>query len=116
MAKKYSALEKEQQKLIKAKADIQSQLLGIDSWDGVVGNTNGVSKFGLCVTCQEFLYAKSEFRVKAAKCRDLEIVLNQDDPVTECTQYIKKGQLSLNEMYEMAEILEIDKEKVGFTF
>ena len=76
--------------------------------------------FGLCATCNNIEYASSAFRIKRVSCSSLNeydvlFHLTDADPIMDCTHYDERGRLSLNEMYALATLIEIDKkEAVGF--
>jgi hypothetical protein len=73
-----------------------------------------ISGYGLCASCLHFEYAATDFRVVLSTCSVLEIKLSDNDPITHCNQYEKRGALTLNQMVSMAYLLETSRNKVGF--
>jgi len=75
----------------------------------------------LCATCESFVVVKTQYSIVRALCGDYMItlrgevpmVVREDDPVTECSNYVERGRLSLRDMVGMAYDLST-KEKVGF--
>jgi len=113
--KKLATYSKKDQKQITREVDSQVALLGIDDYYGPIGRFDTLdNEFGLCKTCKEFQFAKTEFAVVRAQCRDLDIVLHSEQPIKACTNYIKIGQLTINQMLDMATLIEINKKKIGF--
>ena len=88
--------------------------LGID--DEFFGLKYDISnnKLGLCKDCKHLQMAKTEFGNTFANCYDLDIKLSAEDPVVECTNYEKRGTMSIFEMERIAYIIETDKRKAGF--
>lgn len=75
-------------------------------------------EYGLCADCANFTVTKTEFRTIRAACnayhRQL-MGLNSVHQVIECTEYVKKGQMSLYDMQNIAILIEPDApEKIGF--
>lgn len=102
--------EKEKDRdLIEARA---SQL-GLCSYNADEGN-KAPDGFGLCSSCKLFQFARTEFSVIFAKCAEFEIPLSSQRPVTDCSGYVKRGALTLMEMYGMAADIKPAKDKVGF--
>ena len=91
----------------------RAKTIGADDYEGLIGTDPEMSAYGLCSRCREFEWARTEFRVRASRCRDLDIRLNASDPVTECTNYVDKTQLSLREMYRLAYYIEL-RNPIGF--
>jgi len=76
--------------------------------------------YGLCSACKCFKLQVSEFGGDRSWC-DMYYELpdgflspNRTDPIVECSNYYPKGQMDLNQMLEIAVIIEIQSKKVGF--
>lgn len=70
-------------------------------------------EYGLCSSCAYFKYVRGAFKVRYVACGSFEKLLKADDPVVECTGYIKTGTMSIWDMQQIAYIIDI-KEPVGF--
>lgn len=70
--------------------------------------------FGICHDCMHFRCAETKYGNAFANCWEFEVRLNASDPVTKCSQYKKRGEMTLIEMKDMAYIIEIEKRKAGF--
>ncbi len=63
---------------------------------------------GLCGTCKYLRLAKTQYGgIKRAVCAVFEMAIDPRDPVDECTEYWKRGQLTLPEMVERAKLISI---------
>lgn len=73
-------------------------------------------QYGVCAVCVNFQFAKTQYRMRHAKCFAMEFALSSADPITECTSYEEKGRMSLRDMADIAKIIELPKRKgpVGF--
>jgi len=71
---------------------------------------------GICYDCQNLQCVKTTWGNMAAKCYEFNMVLNPQDPVEHCTNYNKRGQLSLVQMIDMATPIdpEAKKRRAGF--
>ncbi len=76
-------------------------------------NPTTFSKFGLCKTCYNFSAAATQYEIIGARCSELEIKLNASNPITECTAYNRKNELSIKDMISMATMIDV-KRSVGF--
>lgn len=98
----------------KIDSEIQAGQAGLpENWDGHIIENIKIDKYGLCNTCTKVRICKTKYHRVMAYCEQWERHLNEIDPVIECTNYKKRGQLSLFEMQNMAIIIELDKKKVG---
>lgn len=71
--------------------------------------------FGICYDCKKFRGAVTKYGNAYAWCWEFETKLNASDPVVKCSEYEKRGGLTLFEMKDMATLIEVDKkEKAGF--
>lgn len=115
MAKKFTELPDEQRKALRDEVDAKTNAMSIDPWDGDCywNHAKFDGNFGLCETCTNFQYAKTEFKVRKAWCYELDIVLSPVDPIIECTRFDERGKLSIREMYDMAWVIE-PRNPIGF--
>ena len=114
---KLSNLENNAKKQIEDEISIKaSELLGTDSWDSPPSNCNILEELiGLCSDCKNLSYCRTEFGSVLAKCESFEIRLNGQNRIKECNCYQKRGQLSLEEMYSIATLIDPADNKVkGF--
>lgn len=73
------------------------------------------SEYGLCHDCANFSAVRTEYDKTFAKCELFNKILNTNDVITSCTDYIKRGQLSLRDMKEIAIIIDpSSNKKIGF--
>ena len=84
------------------------------NWNDDIQETLVDDKHGLCGNCRWFRLSITKYGKTYAYCREWEKYLNGIDPIIKCNEYNKRGQLTLNDMKDMAVIIEIDKKKVGF--
>lgn len=112
--KKLSDFEEDEKDKIRKVLEAKSEILGMDSWDRNRATYNKLNNFGLCSSCTAFQYAKTEFAIKKAYCYDIDLSLTEQDPITECSKYSKRGEMSLQMMMEIAHIIEFPKDKIGF--
>jgi len=82
--------------------------------DGEIPMSVGLTGYGLCTTCKNMDYVTSKYGVLLAKCDNMDLRLNSANPVDRCTNFEDRMQLNLNQMYEMATLIEAAKDKIGF--
>lgn len=80
------------------------------------GKTNKrILKFGLCAKCDSFQFAETALSVFGAVCRSFKRKLSEDKPITDCTYFADKFIPSLDEMVNMATLVDDDKkDRIGF--
>ena len=116
MSKKLSDFkDKERSKIID---DITKRVgtIGLETWydDGVKAFVGG-DGFGLCQSCLNLRIVKSKYAIKCADCSMVDnLHLSSDDPIIECSNYSKRGELTLQVMFSLATIIEPAKNKAGF--
>ena len=91
----------------------QAGILGFDLYEGCTSYLK-TKDFGLCNDCKHLQLAKSEFRTMFARCYDLEFKLHRSEPVTDCTNYEQRNTLTLNQMNELAYIIDTRQKDMGF--
>ena len=114
MAKRAQELQKKEANNIEAHVRRQAQVIGIDAWEGHVGNTGDLKKYGLCRSCVHLKFARTAFAIRASSCMCFEMRLSVNDPITECTAYEKRAQLSLTDMWNMAYLIDGRDKQIGF--
>lgn len=113
--KKLSELEDSEKYKIQNEVTTSANMLGMDDWrDNKSFDGNKLDGFGICACCQNFGYARTEFAIVVAKCFEHDIRLHSQNPIKECTNYKKKGELSLAMMFGMAVLIDKPKNKIGF--
>ena len=74
--------------------------------------------YGLCSRCGHFDYQKTSLGDVVALCdmhRKLAIRPRQDDPITVCSHFYPRGQMSLYDMMGLATLIDVNKKrKAGF--
>lgn len=93
---------------------VASKYSGTDKWGESTRNRIDVLGLGLCQSCTFLNALKTEFGTIMARCPEFEIKLNANDPVKECTNYEKVGQVHLRDMFALAVLIEINKRETGF--
>ncbi len=104
--------EKAEEKLNK-EISLGKARLGMDKWDEEVSVPFPSETFGLCSTCKILKAARTRYGRVKAKCYEFEVNLYGIDPITECTAYDRRGQLTLQHMQEIATLIEF-KKPMGF--
>lgn len=111
--KKFSDLKDSEQTIVGNSIDANASSIGLEhyvaTW-GMVKNT----KFGLCGDCKNLNYAKSEFKIIVSECSRFDIKLNEGEKIIECTDYEQRNSLTLNEMKDIAYLIDIKKDEIGF--
>jgi len=105
---KLSELENEEKRNIENEVSTKaSELLGTEDWEAPSSNSRVLEEqIGLCADCKNLSYCKTEFGSVLAKCETFDIRLNGQNRIKECNCHQKRGQLSLNEMYAIATIID----------
>lgn len=73
-----------------------------------------LDSFGICGSCKKFVFAESEFEVVLSSCPTLGITINSKQQIKNCNSYDKLGTLTLFDMINMAYLIDIPKEPIGF--
>ena len=115
MAKKYNELKEQEKSKIKTDISCDLYRLTDTEWDDSVSNRNSLKEecYGMCATCKSLEFARTDFGVVRSYCTSFDIVVVSGRVITECTNYVRIGSLTLNQMYEMAFILELEEDKVA---
>ncbi len=72
-------------------------------------------KFGICLKCAHFAMITKEYSGDIASCWHYECRLLGDERIIECTGFSPKGQLRLEEMLQIATLIEVPSNKrMGF--
>ena len=117
MSKKLSDLDKDEKHNMKQELDGASSAMGMESWDTYSNSGNGSFKeaVGICFNCKNLNYCKTEFGNVHAVCTEFDFRLNGQNRITECNIHSPKGVLSLNEMYNIAYVIDgYENKEVGF--
>lgn len=75
--------------------------------------------YGLCSSCSRFRWFVTRYGTESAKCSADDTPwtvkrLRKDDPVASCSQYGRNGELSLKEMLDMATLIDVNRNQIGF--
>ncbi len=113
MAQKFSDIDKEERQTIENELYSKSQALGMDSYEsyGNDAQTGLKALLGMCATCKSLNYCKTEFGIVHAICNQFDFKLSGKNRITECNLHSPKHVLSLNEMYSIAYIIDIDSDR-----
>lgn len=109
-------LDEDQLTDLEDELEAQSESLKLSMYNSKGANkfSDAVDKFGLCKDCAGFQYIRFEFHGERAVCLYLEARLTGSQRIAECSQYNKKGQLSLQQMQSIAWIIDLGGRRVGF--
>lgn len=113
MALKFSELDNDEKSSIENELYSRSQALGMDSYESY-GNdvqTGLKALLGMCATCKNLSYCKTEYGNVHAICGQFDCKLSGKNRIVECNLHSPKGVLSLNEMYSIAYLIDPDKDK-----
>lgn len=69
---------------------------------------------GICSDCKYCAVTEFEFKGAWVICNYHERSLNMKDRIVKCNSYTKRGQMALSDMFDLAWIIENNKNKVGF--
>jgi hypothetical protein len=109
----------DKRKAIDGEINVGLRRLKIDVDDDAIGSfiSNFSERdFGLCYDCKCLYAFKTEYGTMRGKCYEFEIIMNGINKIKHCTRYDKKGQMSLDDMKDMAILIDDEKKKVGFGF
>ena len=82
--------------------------------DRLFSSTSNKEAYGQCASCRNFQIVESEFKTLVARCEELELRLSTANPVKNCSIYRRRGEMTLWEMKDVAIIIDIPKDKIGF--
>jgi hypothetical protein len=120
MAKKLNDLPKDDQAVLTNSIETASQILGMgDRWTfsgkNIKREKSDEKRIGLCASCENAHIVKTQYNIRHASCTANEFKIRLDDPITDCTSYVKRGALTLQQMWDIAYLIEGElKGKVGF--
>ena len=110
---KVSDLKDDEQQSLRNELQAKASMLGLDSYDNININYQ-TSEFGLCNDCKYLQLAKSEFRTIFTRCYKFDTKLTNIEKIIECTGYEQRYTMSLDEMKDIAYIIDINTKKAGF--
>ncbi len=78
-------------------------------------------EYGLCSKCEYLYYRKSRLFDHEVWCDRYydgkykpHLMPNRHDPIEECCEFYPSGQMTIQQMYQCATIIEIKKQTIGF--
>jgi len=88
---------------------------GLGMWQapGLIFSEDLKRTYGICAKCDEFQYCRQSYQNKRAYCSRFEMMLSGKDKMVECNKFSKRGQLNLNQMADLAWLINPAK-KTGF--
>lgn len=111
---RWDFLGKNERDRIGREVDLGARNIGSDTEYGSPPVDFDTKKFGLCCDCSELRASISKFGSIFARCYEFDKNLNSSDPIEKCSDYKKKGSMTLWDMKEIAYIIEVDKKEIGF--
>ncbi len=95
--------------------DAQSDAMGLCSYENnQIGIADDADIYGICKGCKAFRYVRYEFHGQRAECNTFDKQLSGRQRIVECVSFDEKGKLSLEQMSDIAWILDFSTKKVGF--
>ena len=87
-------------------------------WGDVsVDNYNGFTEkdFGVCASCIYFFGIETRYEKLKAVCNfsGNAFRLSSSDPIERCSNYEKRGLMTLNDMRDIATLIEVSEKKIG---
>ncbi len=115
-SKKFSDFSEEEGQSEEDALNALADAHGLGMWDtpGLIFKEDLKSVYGICASCNNFYYCRQAYQNKRAYCNRFEILLMGKDRMIECNKYEGKGQLTLNQMKDIALYVNPSKRKVGF--
>ncbi len=88
----------------------------------IFSGSNIPQDYGLCSKCEYFYFRRTKLMDIETKCKEyhddgtliLQTKPRQYDPIVDCSGFEPRGQLNLNQMFAIAHIIDIQKNKIGF--
>ena len=117
--KKYTDLDGDDYERNQDELSAQANVTGLGMWDkpGAVMREDLADIYGICATCQYFLYMRREFGEPAAGCRGIGegvFRLSGKARMVECQTHSRRSMLTLAQMMDIAWIIDSPKRRVGF--
>lgn len=113
--KKLSNYTKEEKLDIENEISTKAKLLGASSdWDESPIHKVSSEDLKLCTKCRHLRAYRLQYGTENAFCVKMEYKLIPSDPVTDCTEYDDRFQMTIWDMQQIAVIIETKKEKIGF--
>ena len=109
--KKLSSLPKEVKTTVSREIDANASIFQ-DRFDEDV-RSGRVINMGLCSTCKELVFTRTQYGTTYAKCGEWRKQLNGVDLVVECTSFKRHGEMSLYDMKDIAVLIDVEKHKIG---
>ena len=121
MGQKISTLKDNERNAIENEIESKSSAMGMNSYI-TYGSTTPEQKklkelIGMCHDCNNLSYCATEFGNVLAVCAAFQCRLHGQNRIVECNLHEPKNALTLNEMYNMAILIDIgiDDKDIGFT-
>ena len=115
---KLKDLSSEDRRDVEEVLEVKATELGMDSYDAYLGGSDYKllhDIIGMCASCKSLQYCKTEFNKVFAKCGHYEITLSGNNRIVDCNSHNPRGVLSLEEMYALATLIDLDDHKIkGF--
>ncbi len=106
--------KREDRSNIEREIETNATMLGLGDYDPISSN-EGLLKdqIGICYNCLNLNYCRSEFGTVLAYCNTFEIKLSGQNRIIECNCHSPRGCMSLQDMFSIAVLIDIDKKEVG---
>jgi hypothetical protein len=111
---KVSEYGPDQKQQIYDEIESKANQLGQDIWKAGGNSVSIPNRFGICSSCKHLQYSRTSIRTVILRCPQFKKNLREDDPIEECTEHSAKLQLSLEQMWAIATLIDPPKKKAGF--
>ena len=109
--KKLSDLSKKEKSKISDEIDALGSKYTAGKYSGEFSGSK--VEMGLCSTCKELLFTKTQYGNTYAMCERWDKTLNGIDLVVRCGAFRKRGEMSLYDMKDIAVLIDVQQRKIG---
>lgn len=113
--KKLSEYKEEDRDKIGSQINEGTAKLALGDYDYEALNLSGdFDGFGLCNDCKSLRATKTAYGKIYVFCTEWNKQLSGGDLIEKCTHYTKRGTMTLSDMKDIAVIIDINKNTIGF--
>lgn len=111
---KLSYFDNDTQRSIEDEVEAMGESIGLPTYEaGESVVPEEADCYGICKECRYFKFVQYEFHDNHAECGAFERVLTGKQRITKCNQFDKRGKLSLDQMIDIAWIIDICAPRAG---
>lgn len=114
--RKLRDLEKKESSDLRDDVAAGGEVLGLDTYEANKGThlSDDIDIYGICRNCRWFKYVKYEFTSQFATCETFDKQLSGKQRIIECNSFDERGKLTLDQMLDIATIIEVGSKQMGF--